>query len=191
MQSDQPRSTHNTFLPILLLLAVALIGRLVPHPPNFTPLGAIALFGAAVFNSRWLAILLPFTVLYISDLVLNNLVYAEHFEGFAWSISLSTYLGFAVIIGLGFLLLRNQKIAPGRLALAAVGGSLLFYLITNFFSWYIDPFNLYPDNIAGLGASYLAALPFFFNSLLGNLFFVGVLFGAYQWYTNRAGVVVN
>lgn len=144
-----------------------------------------------MFSSRWLAVLIPFTALYLSDLVLNNVVYAAYQESFTWAISAATYLGFAAIIGLGFLALRNRKLAPGRLALTAISGSLLFFLITNFFSWYLDPFNLYPDNVAGLGASYLAALPFFFNSLLGDLFFVGVLFSAYQWYTRQQGVLAK
>lgn len=188
MESQRNRVTASGMLPVITLLVVALVGRLVPHPPNFSPLGAIALFGAAVLSSRWLAILIPFTALYLSDLVLNNVVYAEYQESFTWGISGATYLGFAAIIGLGFLALRGKAPKPGRLFFTALSASVVFYLITNFFSWYLDPFNLYANNFTGLLASYVAALPFFFNSVAGDLVFVGVLFGAYQWFARKRTV---
>lgn len=189
MPTNNTSSSPKALLPVLFLFAVAFMGRLLPHPPNFTPMGGIALFGAAVLSSRWLAVAIPFLALYLSDLILNNVVYAEYFEGFSWGISFSVYLGFAAMIALGFLALRGRELKSGRLAITAISASLLFYLITNFFSWFIDPFNLYADNATGLAASYIAALPFLFNSLLGDLFFVGVLFSAYAWYRNRQQVI--
>lgn len=189
MSHSETTRQPSSYLPVFLLLGVALLGRLLPHPPNFTPLGAIALFGAAVLGHRFLAVLLPFAALYLSDLVLNNTLYAAYHEGFFWGVNWSVYLGFAVIIGLGFLALRGRELAPKRLAVTAIGASGLFFLITNFFAWYVDPLQLYPDNAAGLVASYVAALPFLFNSLLGDLFFCGILFSAYNWYVSRQGVI--
>lgn len=179
---DSITDPQHRWLPVFLLFAAGFAGRLLPHPPNFTPLGGIALFGAAVLGRRWLALLLPFAVLYASDLVINNVVYAEYYPTFTWSIHWPVYLGFALVVGLGFWQLRDRKAGPRRLALTAIGGSTLFYLLTNYFSWYYDPTNLYADGPAGLLASYVAALPFFFNSLLGDLFFTGVLFGGYGYY---------
>ncbi|MEM9836894.1 MAG: DUF6580 family putative transport protein [Bacteroidota bacterium] len=168
---------------------VAAASRLVPHPPNFTPLGAMALFGTVTLASRWLAILLPFIALYISDLVINNVLYAEYHESFTWGFSTSTYLGFLAVIGLGLFALRGKGFNASRIAGVTIVGTVVFYLITNFFSWYVDPFNMYADNAAGLLASYTAAIPFFLNSLMGDCFFTFVLFGGYAFYQSRQGAV--
>lgn len=184
-QTDRKVNAPGIILVTILLVAVS---RLVPHPPNFSPLGAMALFGAVTLSSRWLAIAAPLLALYLSDLVLNNIVYAQYQESFTWAISAATYLGFLAVIGLGFLALRGKGFNAARIAGVTVTGSLLFYVITNFFSWYLDPFNLYADGPVGLLTSYTAALPFLGNSLLGDCFFSFVLFGGYSWYTSRERV---
>ena len=81
--------SKNLFL-ILGLILVAAASRLVPHPSNFVPVGAMALFGAAALPKRWLAIVVPVLAFYLSDLVLNNTLYASYFEGFYWGFSLWT-----------------------------------------------------------------------------------------------------
>lgn len=113
---------------------------------------------------------------------LNNTLYAQYYDGFMWGINHSVYLGFLAVVLLGFIALRNHKHTPERLVGTTLVGSLLFFLITNFFVWYGDVMGLYPNNFAGLIACYVAALPFLFNSLLGDLFFVGLLFSGYAWY---------
>lgn len=185
-----PQTDRNTKVSriILVTILLAAISRLVPHPPNFSPLGAMALFGAATLSSRWLAVAAPFLALYLSDLVLNNVVYAEYQETFTWAVSAATYLGFLAVIGLGFLALRGKGFNAARIAGVTIVGSVLFYAITNFFAWYIDPFSVYADGPMGLVASYVAALPFLGNSLLGDCFFSFVLFGGYSWYTSRKQV---
>lgn len=179
------KRTQSRVLPIVVLLLVAAASRLLPHPPNFTPLGAMALLGSVTLGSMALAVLLPLLALYISDLVLNNVVYAAYQESFTWGISVSTYLGFLAVVALGWLLLRGRGLKAGRIFGVTLLGSLAFYLITNFFSWWIDPFGMYADGPAGLLASYVAAIPFFFNSLAGDLFFSGLLFTAYGYWQSR------
>jgi hypothetical protein len=146
-------------LSALVLLAV--IARLMPHPPNFTPIGALALFGGASFTDRRLGFLLPLGALFISDCVLGLHVLIP-----------VVYGSFAINVLLG----RWLRSHPTFLSTAAVTflGSLQFFLVTNFACWLLG----YPRTFEGLVACYVAALPFFHNTLLGDAVFVTVLFGA-------------
>ncbi|MEO0787934.1 MAG: DUF6580 family putative transport protein [Bacteroidota bacterium] len=170
-------SKSNQVLMLVSMVMMAAASRLLPHPPNFSPVAAMALFGAAYFRQSWMAWLVPFAGLYLSDLVLNNVVYAQAGAGFSFGIYWVVYLAFGAILLLGFLSLRGRKLDLGRLLGVGLGATLLFFLLTNFWSWYADPFQTYPDNAAGLLACYVAGLPFLLNSLLGNLFFGALLFG--------------
>lgn len=169
----------RTSLLFLIILAAAL-SRLLPHPHNFTPIGALGLFGAAHFSRKYLAFLVPFAAMWISDLLLNNLVYArmfpEMYDGFAWFGNLWVYLSFGAIVVLGMGLLRKVKLL--NLLGASLGVSLLFFLVTNFGTWLGSP--MYPQSLTGLASSYALGIPFFWNTLAGDLFFTGVLFGAFE-----------
>jgi hypothetical protein len=141
------------------------------------------LFGAAHFSRKYLAVLIPFVSLWISDLLLNNLVYAQMYpeqygEQFVWFGGNAPYVygAFALIIGMGFLLLRRVK--ASNLLGASVLASVIFFLVTNAGFWIISPNTA--KNFAGLMAAYTAGIPFFWNTLLGDLFYVGVLFGGYE-----------
>jgi hypothetical protein len=167
---------------IALMILLAALSRLLPHPPNFTPVGAMGLFGAAYFTRKYLAFIIPIAALFISDFLLNNLVYARLYpefygEGIVWFSNLGIYFAFAVIIAAGFLFLRKVKLS--NLLIASLVASVLFFLITNFGSMLLDP--RYPKTFSGLMAAYTAGIPFFWNTLLGDLFFTGVLFGSFEW----------
>lgn len=171
---------------ISIIVLVAALSRLLPHPYNFTPIGAMGLFGAAHLSRKYLAFLVPFLAMWISDLLLNNLIYARLYpdfygESFVWMGNLWVYGSFAAIVGLGFLLLRQVKVS--NLLAASLLASVLFFAITNFGVWLADP--KYPTTAAGLLAAYGAGIPFFWNTLLGDLFYVGVLFGTYEWVQRR------
>lgn len=170
---------------IALLILVAALSRLLPHPYNFTPIGAMGLFGAAYFTKRYLAFVVPFAAMWISDLILNNVVYAkmypEYYNGFQWLGSAPVYFSFALIIMLGFVLLRKVRVVS--VLIASLSASVLFFLITNFAVWMGS--MAYPQNMVGLMACYAAGLPFFGNTLLGDLFYSGVLFGAYELIKSR------
>lgn len=157
-----------------IILAAALT-RLLPHPFNFTPIGAIALFGGAQFARKYLAFLVPLAAMLVSDFLLG-------FHGTMWAV----YLAFALTVGIGMGFL--QKITLGRIFGSALLSSVLFFLITNFAVWYGSA-GFYPQTLAGLGACYIAGLQFyqqeifgnlFLNTVMGDLFFSGVLFGAYE-----------
>ncbi len=165
---------------ILLVFSVAL-SRLLPHPPNFTPVGAMGLFGAAYFSRRYLALLVPFAAMWLSDLLLNNAVYAQlypgYYNGFSWFGNGWTYAAFGLIVLLGFAVLK--KVGLPQLLGASLAASVLFFLLTNFGSWLADP--AYPKNAQGLLAAYAMGLPFFWNTLAGDLFFTFTLFGIFEW----------
>jgi hypothetical protein len=146
------------------LILLAAFSRVIPHPANFTPITAIALFGAAYLDKRS-AFIIPIIAMLVSDYFIG------FHSGIAW-----VYGSFLAIACIG-LLLRKRRTVPMILG-ASVAGSVLFFLVTNFGVW-ITPAGLYPHTQAGLIACYAAAIPFFRNTLGGDLFFVTVLFGLY------------
>jgi hypothetical protein len=156
------------FKPRLLVLVsmilAAAASRLIPHPPNMTSLTAVALFGGAYFSDRRLAFLVPLSALFLSDLVLG---FYRHME--------IVYLSFALIVAIGLWLQNHRRALP--IAGAAVASSVLFFVLTNFGVWVFDA--LYPKTMEGLIACYVAAIPFFQNTLLGDLLYTAVLFGGF------------
>jgi hypothetical protein len=168
-------SKHYSFLAVLVLFTV--LSRIIPHPPNFTAVGAVALFGAAQLKHKWQAFLLPLVALYISDLFINNVIYAEYYNNFVWKISPFVYVAFLLIMGIGWLLRGRVKI--GSVLGASLSASVIFFLLTNAASWQVDP--MYTKDISGLLTAYVAGLPFFWSTVAGDLFYCGVLFGGYAW----------
>lgn len=144
---------------ILTLLLATIVLRLIPHPPNFSPLIALCFFGAAHFQKRYEALLLPLVAMLLSDLVLG-------FHPFLWVV----YGSFALFSLLGW------RLRTRMLCLAAVpGASLFFYCVTNFAYWYQTP--LYAKNSQGLLLCMAAGIPFFNNALAGDIFYSLLLFG--------------
>ncbi len=165
----------KNLLLILGLILVAAASRLLPHPSNFVPVGAMALFGAAALPKRWLALVVPVLAFYLSDLVLNNTLYASYYDGFYWGISFWTVGALVLMVLLGMGLLRKVKFSWLRVGGAAISATLVFFLVTNFGVWAGSV--MYPKTGAGLLAAFAAGLPFLLNSLLANLLFSGLLFG--------------
>ena len=146
----------------MILLAAAT--RLIPHPPNFAPIMAIALFGGAQFADRKQAFLVPLLAMLLSDAVI----------GFHSQMGL-VYLAFAVIVLIGQGLRNNRS--AGRVAGTAFACSLLFFAVTNLGVWAFQA--MYPKTVAGLAACYVAALPFLQNSLAGDALYTLFLFGGF------------
>lgn len=156
----------HLIITLLILFGLAMFVRLTPHPANFTPVGAVALFAAVYLPKRW-AVILPVSIMFLSDI----------FIGFYDLRLMLAVYGCFVLIGLVGLLVRRQKNLLTVLS-ATLGVSVLFFLVTNFAVWAFS--SWYPHTINGLVLNYTLAVPFFRNTLLGNVFFVGVLFGAYE-----------
>ena len=158
------------FLLITGMILFAAFARLIPHPPNFTPIAAMALFGGAYFSKKWMAFLIPVAAMFLTDLIIG-------FHSTMWSV----YLSLILIVGIGMIFIRKKK--AGNIILASVTSSVLFFIVTNFAVWAAGLY--YPKTFAGLVTSYVAAIPFFHYTLLGDLFFVGVMFGLYHLIVNR------
>lgn len=175
--SNHPVSHTLAPGPLVLagLILVAALTRLLPHPPNFSPVEAIALFGGAYFASRQWAAIVPLLALLISDLALDALHgadYATYLGGISfWSV----YACIAMSVVLGFGLRHNAR--AERVLGFALAGSLLFFAVTNFTAWLSDP--MYPKTAAGLAAAYIAGIPFFRWTLLSTLGYSVVLFGGF------------
>ncbi|MFU8813409.1 MAG: DUF6580 family putative transport protein [Balneolaceae bacterium] len=169
----------KSFLLITGFILFAALFRLIPHAYNFTPIGAIALFGAAYFTDKKWALIIPLGAMWISDLLLNNLVYASFYSGFTLFTPgfLFIYGGIVLIAVLGFYLFK--KVTLPRVLAGAFGGSVIFFIVSNFGVWIASP--MYPLTVEGLILCYTAAIPFFHNTLAGTLVYSGVLFGAYEY----------
>ncbi|KHD89297.1 MAG: hypothetical protein OM95_03970 [Bdellovibrio sp. ArHS] len=153
------------WMTLVLMVLVAAFSRLIPHPWNFTAIGAMALFGGTYFPSKKLSMVIPLAALFISDLVL----------GFHTTM-LYVYVGFLVAVVLGWNL-REQK-SVVRVGTMSLVTSAVFFLISNFGVWMME--GLYAKNLTGLVSCYVAAIPFLDNQILGDLFFSAVLFGGYE-----------
>jgi len=150
----------------LAILAVAAALRIAPHPWNFTPVGAMALFSGAVIKDRRLAFAFPVLALLAGDL----------FVGFYKpGLMVMVYASFllSVLIGRS---LENRR-AFLRIAGATVLGSLQFFLVTNFAVWWL--LNSYPKTASGLAACYLAGLALFRNTVTGDALYALLFFGAF------------
>ena len=149
---------------LLAAIIVAALLRLVPHPPNFTPIAAMALFSGAYLGRGDLAFVAPLAALVFSDLVLG--FYPE---------AMFVYVSVAATVLIGRTLAKHRTIL--RVGGAALASSVLFFIVTNFGVWLV--MDYYPKNLAGLAACYVAAIPFFQNTLAGDLFYTGALFGGF------------
>jgi hypothetical protein len=163
-----------------LVLTVSL-SRLVDHPPNFTPVLAVALFSAACFSNRWVGMFVPMGVMLLSDVALevatrNGLLsgWLAHGKGF-YSGMWVVYLAVGLTWALGLVLRRNRNV--WTIGTCSLAGSLLFYLITNFAWW--AGYDQYPHTWQGLLESYVLAIPFFGWTLVGTMYYAALLFGGY------------
>lgn len=161
---------RGTLVAVGLVFAVA-AARFLPHPPNFTPVMSVALFGSAVFFNRYLGIALAMAAMLISDLMIG-----------AHSTLPFVYSGMVIAGLLGFLLRENRSLL--RVLSLTLLGSIAFFLITNLGVFLMQ--DLYPRTASGLVACYTMAIPFFKNSLAGDLAFSVILFGVHFFAVDRS-----
>jgi hypothetical protein len=157
------KSNFKKFISPLLIILVAVLMRLLPHLPNFTPLAAMALFGGVYLNKKY-AFAIPLAAMFISDIFLG------------FHSAMPYVYGSFILTGAIGLWLKNHKSAK-NIVCASLISSILFFLITNFGVWAT---GWYPRTLSGLMQSYTMGLPFFRNTVLGDLCYTGVFFGAYE-----------
>jgi hypothetical protein len=159
-------STRTKIIIAILIVLLAAASRLIKHPFNFTPIAAMALFAGCYLHKKW-GMALPLAAMLVSD----------YFIGFYdWQVMTSVYVSVALSFVIGWYLSRRLKWY--NVAFASLASSVTFFIITNFAVWAF--FNWYPHTLAGLLNCFTLALPFFRNTLLGDLVYSGILFGAYE-----------
>lgn len=150
-----------------LVILLAVIARLIPHAPNFAPIGGLALFSGSHFKKK-IALLIPLTAMFVSDI----------FLGFHKTIP-HVYVSFIIIALIGRLINKNKW---QSLALASLTSSVLFFLITNFGVWATG--TMYQKTLSGLSQSYVMGLPFFRNTIISDLFYSFSFFYGYRFLSN-------
>ncbi len=154
---------------ISLFIFLGALSRLIPHPLNFTPLAAMALFGGAFLNDKRLSFLIPVSAMFLSDLLLEFKDGSGFYPEMIW-----VYGSILLITGLGFLLRGREQ--RQNIMVASLLGSILFFILTNFGTWVS---GYYGYTSQGLSACYVAAIPFFKGTILGDLFYNLLFFGAF------------
>ena len=162
---------------LVTMIACAAAARIIPHPWNFTPIGAMCLFGGAYFQRKWAAFIVPLAALFISDVVLYFVLYGN--QGF--TVTVMKYHWFALTVLIGMTLRGGVTI--GRVTAASLGASVMFFLLSNFDVWLGS--TSYPQTPAGLLACYVAAIPFGLNMLAGNLVYCALMFGGWELMASR------
>ena len=157
-------------LVIALIVSAAAARLALAGVPNVSPLAALALFSGASLADRKLALLIPVAALFLGDLVLG-----------LHNTMLFVYGAFAltVLVGVGL----SRRMRPGWIFGASLLSSSLFFAITNFGVWAVGDF--YPPTVDGLVACYIAAVPFFYYTIAGDLFFTALIFGVYAIASRR------
>lgn len=168
-----------------LLILAAACSRLLPHPPNFVPIGALGIFGGAVISDKKYAFIFPLGALLLSDMLFEMFTSTPGFYG--WG-QLFVYAAFMITT---FLATRIKEANVGNILLACIWSGVIFFLISNFGDWVAR--DWYPKTFSGLMACYTAALAFYKNDILGsfalnsvisNVFYAGILFGGFALVKN-------
>jgi len=162
-----------TYLVILaVLIALGVAGRLLPHPPNFTPMAAIALFAGFIFMKRYMAIVAVVAAMLLTDYFAFGYLSPDWFASKSMIVVYLALL-FPVVFR-GFL---QKKLGVFRIAGAALASSTVFFVATNLAVWAFSP--MYEITFAGLVLCYTMAIPFFQNTIAGDMMWSGVIFGSY------------
>ena len=151
----------KTIITFLFILGILALGRIIPHPPNFTPILATAIYTPYMINDKWIAVLIPLSAMFIADIIIGFHPYMLWVYG---AIGLSTLIS-------SWSMRFNKKYI--QLGVMAILSSILFFIITNFAVWAI--WDYYPKTIDGLIICYIKAIPFFQNTLLGTIIYTAII----------------
>lgn len=164
---------HSNLWILIALVGFSIFARLTPHPANFTPLAALALFGGYILPGRW-AVAAPVAAMIISDVFIG-----------LHSLILFTWGSLAVIAWLASRRLNTASIE--NLGLFSLGSSMIFFVITNFGVWMEG--KLYARTLEGLISCYYNALPFLRGTVVGDLVYTAIIFSAYAFAVKATGLV--
>ncbi|TNE78902.1 MAG: hypothetical protein EP332_13020 [Bacteroidetes bacterium] len=166
---------------VISAIVLAALSRLIPHPMNFTPIAAIAMFGAAYLERKSIAFIIPILSIYLSNLVIDNVMY-QH-DSFVWMApSFPWVAGSLVLISLMSQFTLN-KVSAGRVLGSSLAASVIFFIISNFGMW--QGSGIYSHDMTGLVMCYNAAIPFFGWTVAGDLVYTTAMFGGFALMQSR------
>lgn len=157
---------EKILLPIFIVLIAALM-RIVPHIPNIAPIGGMAIFGGMYLDKKY-ALIVPLAALFLSDI----------FIGFH-DVMFFVYVSFIISVFLGMWAARNRS--AGKTIIAILSSSFIFFILTNFGVWFVS--GMYEKTPKGLLECFILALPFFRNTILGDLLYSSVFILLYEMIT--------
>lgn len=177
------------FWTITGIIVTVAIARLIPHLPNFTPVGALCLFGAAQFSNKKLAYLVPLLAILLSDILVNNILYAQYFDGFTvfyngfeWQ-----YMSYILTVLVGGFIIK--KVSTKSVLIGALAATIIFFIVSNLGVWASG--TMYPMTATGLMACFTAAIPFLGGTFIGNAVYSAILFGGYALAQKRIPALAN
>ena len=171
-QKQKLNSSFSYLVILAALIALGVAGRLLPHPPNFTPMAAIALFAGFIFIKRYMAVVAVISTMLLCDYFAFGSLSAS------WFGSKSMFVVYiALLFPVVFKNFLQKKLGVLRIFGAALASSSVFFLATNFAVWAFSP--MYEKTLEGLVLCYTMAIPFFQNTVAGDLIWSGAIFGAY------------
>ena len=182
----QKNNSIKGLIIISLYIFLIALSKFIPHQENFSAITGLVIFGGFMFGKKKDFFIITIAALFIIDIIYNNFIHPESFperKGFILfaDYMIWVYVSYILIILLSSRVLR--RFSYFKLLFTALGGSVLFYLITNF-AW-VYSYSLYTKDLAGVVESYLAAWPFFRTSLVSNVMFSFLIFGMYDLVINR------
>ncbi|MCA6438429.1 MAG: hypothetical protein IM581_00705 [Chitinophagaceae bacterium] len=193
--STQKINPRVSVLVLFIILAAVFrllnTGSTLSPLANFTPIGAMALFGGTYFNTRWKGFFFPLLTLFISDVIMMKVIYPGHGNGLLYNGWYWTYGAFAVMVLIGHFI---KKVSFTSVVIAAVSSALAHWMITDFGVWLGGGLDIitgrpYTRDLQGFIQCYVLAIPFMKNMLVGNLLYGGVLFGGFEYLQKRYPVL--
>lgn len=179
----------------LLVLCIFLVGflrlfteaRMLTPLINFTPIGAMALFGGTYFRSRTKSFLFPLLALLISDVLLMQLFYPGLRSGLLYSGWVWTYASFALMVFIGRAV---KKVNVKNILIASLSAALVHWIVTDYGVWLAGGLDMatgkeLQKNLHGLVQCYVQALPYLKNMLVGNILFSAIMFGGFEYMQHR------
>ena len=181
--SNTMKKINIRFSVILLMVVIAGFSRMGVHVDNFTPIGAMALFGGAYFSEKWKAYLLPLFSLFLSDMIIQGIIFEGKYGFPLYDSWYWVYGTFAIIVFSGKCIIK--KVTIKNIVFASVTAALVHWSITDFGVWLVGCTDittgmLYTNDLQGLVKCYYMALPYLKDFLLGTLFYSAIMFGAFE-----------
>jgi hypothetical protein len=184
----QQNKINLRFITILGFIVLAAASRFLPFH-NFTALGAISLFGAAHFAKKWVAVFITLITAWVTDLFVNNVLYAKFFPTFTWFYDgfYWQYGSYILIAIAAFYLFKQVNVKT--VLTGALMSTAIFFLVSNFGVWASSNNIIYPKTFSGLITCYTAAIPFLQGTLLSDLLYSVILFGGFALAQKRLPIL--